>query len=227
MNVGMVRSAVVAVLGCSLGCDVAGASDVAEPVAADAPRGGHGFAGGGPQRGGAPMGQRWVLRDAMGTAIDAVVEPTCGGGVECVINELGSQGALNPPCVRAFWLGDDYVDLRYSLASGLAADCAPHMPNLSDIGWFLDAGCAGPIYDVPGGGVDDTRRWTRRVYHVEATDKVYYESASEQLVTTYYSGADGGCVAGEQDAFVMVEWREIPDELTSLPGVAPYSITWD
>ncbi|MFO0635507.1 MAG: hypothetical protein U0168_21910 [Nannocystaceae bacterium] len=217
----------VAVLGCSLGCDVAGVSDVAEPVVADAPRSGQGFAGGGPQRGGAPMGQRWVLRDAMGTAIDAVVEPTCGGGVECVVSEPGSAGGLSPPCVRVTWLSGEYVDLKYSTASGLLAECITHKASLSELGSYIDESCAGSVYWTPGAGIEQTSRWTRKAYYIDSEGHSYVEVPGSVEVDTMYDFVDGICTAFSGQTVAATPWHPVADELEALPLEPPYLLSWE
>ncbi|MBX7077872.1 MAG: hypothetical protein K1X88_01715 [Nannocystaceae bacterium] len=216
----------ITVLACLLACDVAATREETR-AAGDAPRAGRQLAGGEVERGGMVVAPRWVLRDAMGTAIDAVVEPTCGGGLPCVITEPGTQGTVGPPCVRVYWLGDRYVDLRYALGTGLAADCAAHRTELAEIGYFLAPDCSGEVFNVAGGGVEEATRWTRRVVHVEETGLTYFESANTQLVQLYYAWYEGACVSVEQEPFEMVEWRPLPDDLVALGGAAPYSLSWE
>lgn len=227
MNGRTARTRLIAVLACLLACDVAATREQTR-AAGDAPRAGRQLAGGEVERGGMVVAPRWVLRDAMGTAIDAVVEPTCGGGLPCVITEPGTQGTVDPPCVRVYWLGDRYVDLRYALGTGLAADCAAHRTELAEIGYFLAPDCSGGIFHSAGQGVEEATRWTRQIYHIQETGLTYFETNNAQMVQAYYAWYGGECFAFQaQPSWEMVEWRPLPDDLVALEGTAPYSLGWE
>lgn len=206
----------VVVLFADLGCDPAQAAVeqraglVAQPAV---------------QRGGPPVGQRWVLRDADGAAVNAVVEPTCSGnGPDCVVNEIGAAAGLTPECARLVWLDDQFVDLKFDLLTGEAHDCSPRSANSWDFGIFADAACAGPFYTTPVPSVETASMFTRRPRYIEAEQTLYYQGEQGLEQNGWYAGPD--CVLVENDA-TQHPWVPVPQwAIDALPN-PPYTFSWE
>jgi hypothetical protein len=181
--------------------------------------------------GGRTPGERWVLRDLEGAAVDAVVEPTCaGGGAGCVAAEIGALGGLSPECARVVWLGDAYVDLKYSLDSGRAEDCSPHVATTWDVGTYADEDCGGQLFRRPGSGIEDEHRYTRRPLYANSAATLYFESSLGAIVPgVMYSQGEGEdqCVAYNTDDDVFVPWIPVPAWALDAFSNPPYTLSWE
>jgi hypothetical protein len=201
----------------SLGCDTA-SSRSSQRLG--------GFAvgpGGGGER---PLpSRRWVLRDADNVAVNAVVEPTCGGaGPDCIVNEVGSELPITPPCVRVIRLGDAHVDLRYLLATGRPEDCTNDEANPWNIGRFADPACAGPVYGLAENGIQASHRFVRRAVHLLSDDTVYFQGGPAVFQETWYAGEN--CVEVE-DAEPRFQWFPVPGAFSSALANPPYVLAWE
>lgn len=180
-----------------------------------------------PVAGQPPPGQRWVLRDADGAAVNAVVEPTCrGNGPNCVVNEIGTVGGLTPQCARILWLGDQYVDLRYDLDTGRPEDCASTVPSISYIGFYVEPGCGGDIHGLVGGGTANSERWTRRARYVEDSATLLFESSLTEPIHPGSVFTADDCEPYEYDED-LVPWLPVPDWAVDALANPPYVITWE
>lgn len=77
----------------------------------------------------------WILRDANGDVVDAVAEPSCRWGEDC----LGNGAPIE--CVLVHSVAGAPVNVRYDLKSGSWADCVKAViPE-----WYADAECTEPL----------------------------------------------------------------------------------
>jgi hypothetical protein len=178
------------------------------------------------------VGQRWVLRDSDGDPVNAVVEPTCrGGGANCVIPEIGTLGGIAPQCVRLFWLGEQYVNMNYLLATGSARDCSGGTsPGLISAA-YLDDECAGQPYNDMYEGIQDAYHFTRRVRYWDDAGALYYAGAEDVIpAQPYYywdnSGEECLLYALDNSAHLRA-WFPVPDWAVEALPEPPYSITWE
>jgi hypothetical protein len=171
-------------------------------------------------------GRRWVLVDAEGAPMDAVVEPACDSPENCPMPEIGSVGAISPACVRVVWLGAMYVDLEYSTETGRAEDCSG-APTEHAAGAYADPACTPPSYRSPGGGIQDVLRWTR-LPHALTDGQVLYESADSPpaFPAPAYAWGATGC---EENPFVGGgnAWIPIPAWAAEALASPPYTLRWE
>jgi hypothetical protein len=178
-----------------------------------------------------PVGQRWVLRDADGDPVNAIVEPMCDGpGADCAIPSIGQVGGIASKCARVIWLGDQYVNMAYALASGTPQDCNPSSPGLVSA-LYLDDSCAGQPYAGAGAGVQDAHRFTRHVAFWEDADALYYETADAAIAPQpyyYWNNSGDTCL---YDAFnnglYFRAWAPVPDWAITALAEPPYSLSWE
>lgn len=176
-----------------------------------------------------PAPSRWVLYDADGVAVDAVVAPFCVDVAQCNIPEPGSRGDVLPQCVRVIWHEGAFVDLPYGTSSGLLDDCrrgplwdAEHPP-----GAFATATCAPPAYFPGGEGIGATYRWERKI-KAFADGRFEYESADQPPMGLYpaYSWLGSDCV----ENYLLGggrPWLPVPDWAVELLPNPPYSLRWE
>jgi hypothetical protein len=133
--------------------------------------------------------------------------------------------------VRVIWLGTQFVEMPYALATGSVEDCTYGIhTGLTDAG-YLDETCSGQAYRIAGDGIQDPFRFTRHVEYWQSPGAVYYETAQPALPPQpyYYWNNDGtDCLYDAvNDSIYLRAWNPVPDwALEALPE-PPYSLIWE
>jgi hypothetical protein len=182
----------------------------------------------------APAPGRWVLRDADGVATNAVATPACGGTEhDCVIPDFGTQGPIYPQCAHVTWIGAQYVNAPFTLATGRFEDCAPHAAApVHAFGWELDDECVGPFYTYPGFGTVDAQAYVRALRVLDSDGVTYYEDAAIPpfVPDGYYSMTVFGEECIHQDNshdYAFATWSAAPAWMLDAFANPPYSMSWE
>lgn len=108
-----------------------------------------------------PVLPTWILRDADGEPVPALVSPSCGqmASLEgpCPLQEIGDEH-LDYNCVTVAVLYGREWNIAFALDDGSPTDCVRHFdswdsPSTDDSapGTYLEADCAGLVYSPAGG----------------------------------------------------------------------------
>lgn len=178
---------------------------------------------------GPAVGRRWVLRDAEGAAVNAVVEPSCrAAGPACAIDDVGATGGITPECARVLWLGDQYVNLKYNLISGRAEDCTRHWAAIADFGEsFADAECAGPFFTTFEEGTESAYRFTRSAAYIEETATLYTQGNQSVTQDIWYVGPDCEPFELPPEFSTMAPWVPVPAWALDALSTPPYALHWE
>lgn len=183
------------------------------------PIGPQGPAAPGSEQGGAP---RWVLRDANGAIVRAIVHPAAAYGSFALGDDLGPYAPPDALCFYADALdGHKWPSVAYSLNTGKpSVECATQWPSTAII--FFDPQCEGTAYasdpnPMKGIAIGDG------VYAIWGMRDRTHPAGS-----TYYSrGADGTCTARATLGVEASYWtyRPIPNRYADAFDNPPYTLT--
>jgi hypothetical protein len=170
---------------------------------------------------------RWILWDADGNAVSALISPLC---------EPSDSGACGQPpdffepwsynCVYVGALGNTTVSIKYDLSTGLIGECAKSQLSLGHI--FADPDCTGQEYAAGAWAGYGGRALFLRdsaIHYAQPSGVVQLDPAYGFYPTGLPDG-DGlpTCAAlpyGPQQAYPLVP---LPEEIVNLLDNPPYTI---
>jgi hypothetical protein len=181
-------------------------------------------------------GPRWVLRDKHGTAVPALVEPSCGLGYATVrcrgATDFGPS--IGYPCVRVIDFDGQYVNVGYELASGMIQPCQGGFWDQdlkwSDADWvvYADASCTGIRYSGTNsekyGGLEFTE--AQALNRIEG--KLWSASGTGCIQSSYTNwrlDSQGTCIYDEgSENFTVCPYQEVPSWVINMLSNPPYTL---